>query len=57
MFLKQVELRKGLPFEVQVPKHLHTNSNRISGLHKGEIQMEDDFDEPLDDDFWLGNDP
>ncbi len=27
---------------------------RIAGLHRGMIQMSDDFDEPLPDEFWLG---
>ncbi len=56
MFLKQVELRKGLPFDVQVPEHMHPNTHRISGLHKGKIQVGDDFDEPLGNEFWLGTD-
>ena len=30
-------------------------SPRIPGLHSGAIQMSDDFDEPLPDDFWLGS--
>ena len=25
-----------------------------AGLHRGKIQMTDDFDEPLPDEFWLG---
>lgn len=28
---------------------------RIAGLHRGQIWMSDDFDEPLPDEFWLGN--
>ena len=27
---------------------------RIGGLHRGMIKMSDDFDEPLPDSFWLG---
>ena len=27
---------------------------RIGGLHRGMIQMSEDFDEPLPDAFWLG---
>ncbi len=27
------------------------------GLFRGQIQMSDDFDEPLSDDFWLGGNP
>ena len=29
---------------------------RVAGLHKGNIEMGDDFDEPLEDSFWLGED-
>ncbi len=28
--------------------------SRVAGLHLGAIWMSDDFDEPLPDDFWLG---
>jgi hypothetical protein len=28
---------------------------RTFGLHKGMIEMSDDFDEPLPDILWLGN--
>jgi prevent-host-death family protein len=27
---------------------------RIAGLNRGSIQMSEDFDEPLSDEFWLG---
>ncbi len=27
---------------------------RVLGLHKGSMQMHDDFDDPLPDTFWLG---
>jgi antitoxin (DNA-binding transcriptional repressor) of toxin-antitoxin stability system len=30
-------------------------SRRIPGLHPGSVIMSEDFDEPLGDDFWLGN--
>ena len=29
-------------------------SNRVPGLHKGSYFMADDFDAPLPDAFWLG---
>jgi hypothetical protein len=29
---------------------------RILGLHPGAIWMSDDFDDPLPDEFWLGDD-
>lgn len=30
---------------------------RVFGLHKGEVWVSDDFDEPLPDEFWLGEGP
>ena len=30
-----------------------TPKKRIAGLNRGEIQVSDDFDSPLPDDFWL----
>ncbi|PZO15354.1 MAG: toxin-antitoxin (TA) system antitoxin [Leptolyngbya foveolarum] len=30
-------------------------STRTAGLHQGAIQMSDDFDAPLPDSFWLGD--
>lgn len=30
------------------------NNTRIAGLHQGAIEMSDDFDQPLPDEFWLG---
>jgi antitoxin (DNA-binding transcriptional repressor) of toxin-antitoxin stability system len=29
---------------------------RVAGLHPGAIVMSDDFDEPLPDSFWFGED-
>ena len=29
---------------------------RIAGLHRGKVHMNDDFDDYLGDDFWLGGD-
>ena len=29
---------------------------RIAGLHEGQTLISDDFDEPLPDEFWLGED-
>ena len=31
-------------------------SQRVAGLHEGQIWMSDDFNEPLPDEFWLGDD-
>ena len=34
------------------------SKQRVPDLHQGKIWMSDDFDEPLPDEFWLGeNDP
>lgn len=30
-------------------------SDRVAGLHPGAIWTSPDFDEPLPDDFWMGN--
>ncbi len=27
---------------------------RVAGLHRGKIRTSEDFDEPLPDEFWLG---
>ena len=51
MFLKQVEMHKAIPFELKLPKQPKA---RIAGLNRGQIEMSDDFDDPLDDSFWVG---
>ncbi|NES99416.1 MAG: DUF2281 domain-containing protein [Sphaerospermopsis sp. SIO1G1] len=33
-----------------------TTTQRIPGLHQGEIWISDDFNDPLPDEFWLGDD-
>jgi len=30
-------------------------SERVAGLHVGEISTSNDFDEPLPDEFWMGD--
>jgi hypothetical protein len=45
-FLKELE-----EAEAQMEKQPH---KRIAGLGKGTIVIADDFDEPLPDAFWLG---
>ena len=32
-----------------------SNAPRIPGLHLGQVWMSEDFNEPLPDEFWLGN--
>jgi hypothetical protein len=38
------------------PEHHHPSElpPRILGLNRGAMKMSDDFDEPLPDEFWLG---
>ena len=31
-----------------------TGKKRIFGLHRGQIWLSEDFDDPLPDEFWLG---
>ena len=35
-----------------IPAHILTT--RIAGLHPGAMTASDDFDEPLPDEFWMG---
>lgn len=37
-----------------VPLHEHKKKKRIAGLNRGQVWMSDDFDAPLPDEFWLG---
>jgi len=39
-----------------IQESTQNNSPRIPGLHQGEIWMSEDFNEPLADEFWLGED-
>lgn len=34
---------------------INNNKKRIAGLNRGTIWTSDDFDAPLPDEFWLGN--
>ena len=56
--LDPVELQEGQEVKVTiVPKDAaSTRGERILGLHPGAFQMSDDFDDPLPDSFWLGED-
>ena len=51
MFLKQVRLSRAIPFELKLPD---SSKPRIAGLNRGQSVMSDDFDAPLDNSFWLG---
>ncbi len=49
-------IRSGERFTVRyMPKRKRKNAQpRIAGLHAGTSWVSDDFDDPLPDDFWLG---
>ncbi|MDU9050732.1 MAG: hypothetical protein Q3M30_17935 [Candidatus Electrothrix sp. Rat3] len=40
----------------QIIDLLPSKSGRIPELHSGAVETADDFDEPLSDEFWLGED-
>jgi hypothetical protein len=33
-----------------------SSSPRVADLHQGQVWMSEDFNDPLPDDFWLGED-
>jgi hypothetical protein len=37
-------------------KQTSAKKPRIAGLHSGQMIVSDDFDDPLPDEFWLGDD-
>jgi Protein of unknown function (DUF2281) len=39
---------------VRSPNQL--SAQRVAGLHDGQIWISDDFNDPLPDEFWLGDD-
>lgn len=52
--IEEVELRRENGWIVMIPIQL-SKQPRMLGLHPGAIQIGRDFDEPLPDEFWLGN--
>ena len=56
--LDPIELQEGQEVKVTIiPKDTESaRGERILGLHPGAFQMSDDFDDPLPDSFWLGED-
>lgn len=38
----------------ELPQHASTHRPRVLGLHLGAAEMCDDFNDPLPDSFWLG---
>jgi len=45
---------RGTPVARMVPVVAHSKKKRVPGLNRGTISTSDDFDEPLPDEFWLG---
>jgi len=44
----------GTPVARLVPVVAHSKKKRVAGLNRGTISTSEDFDEPLPDEFWLG---
>ena len=44
----------GTPVARLVPVVAHSIKKRAAGLNRGPISASEDFDEPLPDEFWLG---
>lgn len=44
----------GTPVARLVPVVAHSKKKRVAGLNRGSISTSEDFDEPLPDEFWLG---
>ncbi|MCA1573948.1 MAG: toxin-antitoxin (TA) system antitoxin [Acidobacteria bacterium] len=45
---------RGTPGARLVPVVAHSKKKRVAGLNRGSISTSEDFDEPLPDEFWLG---
>jgi hypothetical protein len=58
ILLQPLELRNGQEVDITiVPREIKPKGGeRVLGLHLGAMQMSDDFDDPLPDSFWLGED-
>ena len=44
----------GTPVARLVPVVTPSKKKRIAGLNRGTVSISEDFNEPLPDDFWLG---
>jgi hypothetical protein len=51
-----VEAQKAKVIVMYEDEPASDKSPRILGLHRGLIEVREDFGEPLPDSFWLGND-
>ena len=47
MFLRQIVLKKAIPFEISAQSSVGIES--FYGIAKGKMRISDDFDEPLDE--------
>lgn len=52
--IELVVMDDNLPVARLVPPQV-LSKKREPGLHRGSMQMADDFDAPLPDNFWLGD--
>jgi hypothetical protein len=51
---KQQQVLDFVEFLAQKSTSEQKDIKRVPNLHQGKIWMSDDFNEPLDDSFWLG---
>ena len=51
---KQQQVLDFVEFLAQKSISEQQSIKRVPDLHQGKISMSDDFNEPLDDSFWLG---
>jgi hypothetical protein len=55
--LERLPFANGQAVRVRIEGKLDSPSAtgpRVLGLHRGQVSMSDDFDEPLPESFWLG---
>ena len=52
--IEVVLAQNNMPLAKLVPLKKAAPLQRVAGLHSGTIEMREDFDEPLDDEFWIG---
>lgn len=53
--LDEVDLEEGQELKIEVVDNIKVKK-RTPNLHKGAFVVSDDFDDPLPDSFWLGED-
>lgn len=54
--LEDIELEEGQELQVKIISSPENIVRRVPDLHPGAFVFGDDFDEPLPDSFWLGED-